>query len=81
MTPRIDMTFVSINDSYRDILDIYRKDRHTRIPVYENTTDNVVGLLNMKDMLLYEDKGHFAVRNIMREPFFTYEKRIRPSFF
>lgn len=75
MTPRIDMTFVSINDSYRDILDIYRKDRHTRIPVYENTTDNVVGLLNMKDMLLYEDKGHFAVRNIMREPFFTYEKK------
>lgn len=75
MTPRIDMTFVSINDSYRDILEIYRKDRHTRIPVYEDTTDNVIGLLNMKDMLLYEDKGHFAVRNIMREPFFTYERK------
>jgi len=75
MTPRIDMTFVNINDSYRDILEIYRKDRHTRIPVFEETTDNVVGLLNMKDMLLYEDKGHFAVRNIMREPFFTYERK------
>ncbi len=75
MTPRIDMTFVNINDSYRDILEIYRKDRHTRIPVFEETTDNVVGLLNMKDMLLYEDKGHFAVRNIMREPFFAYERK------
>lgn len=75
MTPRIDMTFININDSYHDIIEIYRKDRHTRIPVFEDTTDNVVGLLNMKDLLLYEDKGHFAVRSIMREPFFTYERK------
>lgn len=75
MTPRIDMTFVSIDSSYRDILETFREDHYTRIPVYENTTDNVIGILNMKDLLLYEDTEHFNIQNIMREPFFTYEKK------
>lgn len=75
MTPRIDMTFVQIDSTYREILEIYREDHYTRIPVYQDTTDNVVGILNMKDLLLYEDTEHFAVQNILREPFFTYEKK------
>lgn len=75
MTPRIDMTFVRSDNTYHDILEIYREDHYTRIPVYEDTTDNVIGILNMKDLLLYEDIGHFAVKNIMREPFFTYEQK------
>lgn len=75
MTPRIDMTFVKADSTYRDILDIYREDHYTRIPVYKDTTDNVIGILNMKDLLLYEDVEHFSVSNILREPFFTYEKK------
>ena len=75
MTPRIDMTFVSCNSTYRDILEIYRENHYTRVPVYEETTDNVIGILNMKDLLLYEDIGHFSVKKIMREPFFTYEQK------
>lgn len=75
MTPRIDMTFVSCNSTYRDILEIYRENHYTRIPVYEETTDNVIGILNMKDLLLYEDIGHFSIKKIMREPFFTYEQK------
>ncbi len=75
MTPRIDMTFVCSNGTYRNILEIYRENHYTRIPVYEDTTDNVIGILNMKDLLLYEDTGHFAVKKIMREPFFTYEQK------
>lgn len=75
MTPRIDMTFADIESTYHDILEIFREDHYTRIPVYENTTDNVVGILNMKDLLLYEDTEHFNIRNILREPFFTYEKK------
>lgn len=75
MTPRIDMTFVCSDSTYRDILEIYRENHYTRIPIYEETTDNVIGILNMKDLLLYEDIGHFAVKKIMREPFFTYEQK------
>lgn len=75
MTPRIDMTFVCSDSTYCDILEIYRENHYTRIPIYEETTDNVIGILNMKDLLLYEDVGHFAVKKIMREPFFTYEQK------
>lgn len=69
------MTFVCSGSTYRDILEIYRENHYTRVPVYEETTDNVIGILNMKDLLLYEDLGHFSVKKIMREPFFTYEQK------
>ncbi len=75
MTPRIDMTFIQADSTYREILEIYREDHYTRMPVYQETTDNVIGILNMKDLLLYEDKDHFSVSNILREPFFTYERK------
>ncbi len=75
MTPRIDITFASVQSTYRDIIEIFRRNHYTRIPVYEHTTDNVIGILNMKDLLLYEDIDHFSVKQILREPFFTYEKK------
>ena len=75
MTPRIDMTFVRLESTYREILEIYREDHYTRMPVYKDSTDNVIGILNMKDLLLYEDTEHFAVQNILREPYFTYETK------
>lgn len=75
MVPRIDMTFANINSSYKELIQIFEEDKFTRLPVYEETTDNVIGILNMKDLLLYEDREHFSVRNIMREPYFTYEHK------
>ncbi len=75
MVPRIDMTFADIASSYDELIAIFQQDKFTRLPVYEETTDNVVGILNMKDLLLYEDKAHFSVRDVMREPYFTYEHK------
>ncbi|MCI5619975.1 MAG: hemolysin family protein [Lachnospiraceae bacterium] len=75
MVPRIDMTFLSADASYEELMEIYRETKYTRLPVYEDTNDNVVGILNVKDLLLVEDHSHFSVRNIMREPFFTYEHK------
>lgn len=75
MIPRIDMTFVSSDASYDEIIEIYRKDKFTRLPVYEDSTDNVIGIINMKDLLLCEDREHFAIKDILREPFFTYEQK------
>lgn len=75
MVPRIDMTFADINSSYYELLEIFREDKYTRLPVYEDSTDNVVGIINMKDLLLYEDKEHFSIRNIMRKPYYTYEHK------
>ena len=74
MVPRIDMVFVNINDTYDDLLKIYKEEMFTRLPVYEDTTDNVIGIVNMKDLILYEGKPEdFRIRDILREAHFTYE--------
>lgn len=75
MVPRIDMTFADVNSSYDELIQIFKEDKYTRLPIYEDTTDNVVGILNMKDLLLCDDKEHFSVRDIMRKPYFTYEHK------
>ena len=73
MIPRIDMTFVDINCTYDELMAIFSEDMHTRFPVYEDNTDNVIGIINMKDLLIYPKEKPFAIRNILREPYFTYE--------
>ncbi len=75
MVPRPDMTFANVNNTYDELIDIFQEDKFTRLPVYEDTTDNVIGILNMKDLLLCKDKEHFSVRDIMREPYFTFEHK------
>lgn len=75
MVPRIDMTFVQADATYQEILDIFRQDMFTRLPVYEDSTDNVIGIINMKDFLLQNDTPEFSVRNLLREPYFTYEHK------
>ena len=73
MIPRIDMTFIDINFSYDELMAVFSEDMHTRFPVYEDNTDNVIGIINMKDLLVYPKDKPFSIRNILREPYFTYE--------
>lgn len=75
MVPRIDMTFVQADATYQEVLDIFRQDMFTRLPVYEDSTDNVIGIINMKDFLLQNDTPEFSVRNLLRKPYFTYEHK------
>lgn len=73
MVPRIDMVFVDVNLTYDELLELYEEERFTRMPVYEDSTDNVIGIINMKDLLLLEDKEKFCVRDYLRQPLYTYE--------
>ena len=74
MIPRIDMTFIDINFSYDELMAVFSEDMHTRFPVYEDNTDNVIGIINMKDLLLYDSKkSEFQIKDILREAYFTYE--------
>lgn len=75
MVPRVHVTFADIESSYKDLIDIYREDKFTRLPVYEETTDNIIGTINMKDLLLVESTENFHVRDILRDAFFTYENK------
>lgn len=75
MVPRVHVTFVNVDESYDDLIAIYKEDKFTRLPVYEETTDNVVGTINMKDLLLCDNVTDFKINDIMREAYFTYEHK------
>jgi len=75
MVPRIDMTFADVNNTYDELIEIFKEDKFTRLPVYEDTTDNVIGIINMKDLLLTGDKDNFSIRDILRKPYYTYEHK------
>lgn len=72
MVPRIDVTFADVNSSYEDLIQLFREEKHTRFPVFEETTDNIIGIVNVKDLLLTEKKD-FTLRKILRDAYFTYE--------
>lgn len=76
MIPRADMTIVPVDSSYEDLLNLYMDVPYTRIPVYEESRDNIIGILHVKDLFFYKathDIDSFDVRKIIREPLFVYE--------
>ena len=74
MVPRINVTFADIDSSYAELIDLFREDKFTRLPVYAESKDNVVGTINMKDLLLFDNnQKDFHVKDILREAYFTYE--------
>jgi len=77
MIPRTDMACVSAEATVREILDTIISCGHSRIPVYDATIDNIIGLLYAKDLLKYwgEDQEHVRVRAIIRPPYFIPETK------
>ncbi len=73
MIPRINMVTVDINDSYSQIMSVFRESMYTRLPVYQDDNDNIIGLINIKDFILCEDEEHFHVKDILRDAHYTYE--------
>ncbi len=75
MTPRIDVTEINIDAAYEELKAIFENERYTRIPVYKDDTDNVIGIINMKDFFLKADEEHFRTTDIMRDAYYTYETK------
>ena len=73
MIPKIDIVMVDINATYNELMKIFKESMYTRIPVYENDTDNVVGIVNVKDLILVPNKKVFSIRDILRDTYYTYE--------
>ena len=73
MVPRVDMCFLKLDATYEDFMELYKSEKFTRIPVYEETRDNVIGILNVKDLLLYDRNQEFHVKDFLREAYYTYE--------
>ena len=47
MIPRLDVCMIDVDSTYEEIMNVFQANRYTRIPVYENTTDNVIGIINI----------------------------------
>lgn len=73
MIPRVEMCSVSIESTFNELKEVFFDKKYTRIPVYDETPDNIVGVLNMKDLLFYQNYDGFNIRSIMRDPNFTFE--------
>lgn len=76
MLPRIDMVFASVDMKYEELVKIFLEEQYSRLPVYEDSRDYVIGILNLKDLFFdRETRGEeeFDIRRLLRKPFFTYE--------
>lgn len=73
MVPRIDMICIEQQAKYDEVLAVFREHMYTRIPVYVDEPDNVVGIINVKDFILIDDKKSFKVTDILRDTYYTFE--------
>lgn len=76
MMPKVDIVFGSTEDSYEKLADIFIEEQYSRLPIYEESKDSVIGILYLKDLFFYKVRHKdeiFDVRKIMREPLFTFE--------
>ena len=79
MIPRVSMITVDVHSGYEEVMALFREHMYTRIPVYEESTDNIIGVLNIKDMIFVDDPGRFHLRKHMREVYYTYEYKKIPD--
>lgn len=73
MIPRINMVTVDVADTYEEVLSVFRESMYTRLPVYQDDKDNIIGVINIKDFILTENPKTFRVKDILRDAHYTYE--------
>lgn len=82
MIQRTDISAIEVSSDFNKIMRIIKKEKYSRYPIYEDNFDNIIGIMNVKD-LIYIDQTteNFNIVDYMREPYFTYEfKRITEFF-
>ncbi|WP_330577646.1 HlyC/CorC family transporter [Alkaliphilus serpentinus] len=82
MVQRTDITAFEINTPYHEIITDFKEEQFSRYPIYDDSIDNIVGILYMKDLFFAEGvDGEFHIKNYMRKPYYTFEfKKIREVF-
>jgi len=76
MTHRMDICAIEVSDSVEELYKILEENKYTRIPVYEDTVDTIVGVLHLKDLFKYlKDNKKVSIKKIMREAYFVSETK------
>jgi putative hemolysin len=82
MTHRTEIIALSVDAPLREVVDLINHEKYTRIPIYEEAIDNIIGIINSKDLFQFihspEQFEQFHLRQILREPYFVpSSKKIR----
>ena len=75
MVQRLDMIAINSEDKYEEIIEMFKNEKLSRMPVYNESIDDIIGILNIKDIIFLNDEEiqKFNIKDYIREPFFTYE--------
>lgn len=76
MIPRADVVFAEVTSSYDELVSLFIEEKYSRIPIYENSKDNVIGILYLKDMFFFNERNgseNFELRSVLRKPLFVHE--------
>lgn len=74
MIPRMDIAMVEASITYDELMNEFRESKYSRIPVYEETIDNIIGIINLRDVVFYQgNKAELDIRALIREAHVTYE--------
>ncbi len=75
MVPRIHVTAIEQDSTYEELMNVFKEDHFTRLPVYDEEEDKLIGIVNVKDLVFYDPEkiSSFQVADIMREIHYTYD--------
>lgn len=74
MIPRADVVFAEDTFDYDTLVATFEQNMYSRLPVFHESRDNVVGIINLKDLFFYRgSKADFRITEFLREPYFTYD--------
>ena len=87
MVPRAEIVSIEIKQNMKEILSLIENESHSRMPVFENNLDNVLGFLHVKDLIKNNNENHFELKKIIRDilyvapksPILDLLKRMRSS--
>ena len=74
MVPQIDMCYVDANCTYEELIQTFNKDKFSRLPVYRDSKDDILGIINLKDVFFYDtNTDNFNIEELIRKPLYTFD--------
>ena len=81
MTPRTDIVAVPHDAPAKDALELFKQERFSRMPVYKEDLDHIIGILHFKDLVFSPKNTGFTAESIMRQALFSYESKLTSELF
>ena len=81
MVPRTDIIAINVDATQEELTALFKEETCSRMPVYDETIDNIIGIISLKDLLFVDKSKDFNIRDYMREPFFNYESKCLKELF